>query len=54
MEPKGSLEKGGLDDLELKAILTRYLQRNTFDDLLIEVSSLASERGLHFTFYQAT
>ena len=43
----------GLDDLELKAILTKYLQKNTFDDLLIVISDLASDRGLHFTVYQA-
>lgn len=43
----------GLVNLEVKEVLTKYLRKNTFDDLLLIIANLASEQGRHFTFYQA-
>jgi hypothetical protein len=46
-------KKKAMNDLVLKGVLTQYLQENTFDDLLLIISDLATERGLYFIINQA-
>ena len=48
-----NIELNAMQDLVLRAVLTKYLRRNNFDDLLAIIAGLAREQGQHFTFYRA-